>query len=422
MAGWAKRLLAGGFLAAGAFAAMPTANADAPPLKSVEPDSYPDRPAGVKYGRLLYHASLLTGQIWDSNIFSSKDNVVADRILYVRPGLTISTLDPNYKFTFRTSVDHFEYERTPEEGRTDPKADLQGTIKVRRDLEATMALSAARIHEPRSIQRRDLPDNAAEPVPHNQYVARVGIRRLNNRLTSETTLNYENDNYFNVRSTGGTVLNLQGQDRDLLKASHEEELKLSHRLLLFTRQRVITSEYRNMPGKDQRDSIKYEMVSGIEVGFTPLVKGKFSFHFGEEHFFAPSISADPELVYTTELSWSPRRNLRLKGSVARDFGGVNFDLDAAGGRRTRADLVVEYDITRQLFFRTTFAHKHANEAGISTGAKRLEDTYVYKNSLGYQMNRFWSLFLDYAYERREALTATDEFERHVIQAGAVARF
>ena len=422
MAGWAKRLLAGSLLAAGAFASTPAVHAESPPLKSVEPDAYPDRPAGVKYGGLLYQASLLTGHVWDSNIFSSKENVVADRILYVRPGLTVSTLDPNYKFTLRTSIDYFEYERAPEEGRTDPKAALQGTIRMQRDLELVVGLSAARVHEPRSITRRDLPDNAAEPTPHNLYSAKVGVRRLNNALTSETTVSYENDNYANVRSTGGTIINLQGLDRDAMKLSHDEELKLSHRLLLFTRQRVIASEYRNQPAQDQRDSIKYEVVSGIEVGFTPLVKGKFSFQFGEEHFLASAFEADPERVYTGELSWSPRRNLRLRTSFSRDFGGVNFELDSGSGRRTRADLVVEYDITRQLFFRSTLAYKHANEAALTSAAKRLEDTYQYRNSLGYQLNRYWSLFLDYAYERRDALTEVDQFERHVIQAGAVARF
>jgi len=422
MAGWAKKLLARALLAAGVVASVPAVRADSPPLKSTVPESYEDQPAGVKYGRLLYHASLLSGQIWDSNIFSSKENVIADRILFVRPGLTVSTLDPNYKLTFRTSLDYLEYERAPEEGRTDPKADLQGTIRLQRDLEAVFGVSAARIHEPRSITRRDLPDNAAEPTPHNLYTARVGVRRINNALTSETAVSYENDNYANVRSTSGTTINLQGLDRDLMRVSHDEELKLSHRLLLFTRQRVIASEYRNEPGQDQRDSVKYEVVSGIEVGFTPLVKGKFSFHFAEEHFLASSIGADPERAYTTELSWAPRRNLRFKGTFARDFGGVNFQLDAGSGRRTYGDLVVEYDITRQLFFRSTLAYKHANETGITTGGKRLEDTYAYKNSLGYQMNRYWSLFLDYAYERRDALIVTDEFERHVIQAGAVARF
>lgn len=422
MAGSATRLLAGFLLATGLIVSPQVARGDSPPLKTIEPDAYTDQPAGVKYGGLLYHASLMTGHIWDSNIFSSKQNIVADRILYVRPGITVSTLDPNYNFVFRTSFDVLEYERSPAEDRADPKADLQGTIRLQRDLEALVGFSAARINEPRSITRRDLPEDAATPIPHNLYSARVGFRVLRNPLTSTTTFSYENDNYQNVRSNSGTTINLQQLDRDVLKVSHEEELKLSQRLLLFSRQRVIASDYREVVGQLQRDSTKYEVVSGIEVGFTPLIKGKFEFHFAEEHFTAATVDAEPEQVYTTELSWSPRRNLRLKASFARDFGGVNFDLDAAGGRRTRTDLVIEYDITRQLFFRSTLAYKHANEAGITTGTNRVEDTYQMRNSLGYELNRFWSVFLDYAYERRDALNADDEFKRHVIQAGAVARF
>ena len=84
----------------------------------------------------------------------------------------------------------------------------------------------------------------------------------------------------------GTSINLQYLDRDAGKITQETDLSLSHRLLLFSRQRATMTTYRNEPGFIQRDSIKFETVNGIEVGFTPLVKGRFSFHFAEEHFWA----------------------------------------------------------------------------------------------------------------------------------------
>ena len=422
MVGGAGRLLAGAYLATALLVAAQGARGESPPLKSVEPEAYTDQPAGIKYGQLLYHASLVSGTVWDSNIFSSKENVVADRILFIRPGLTVSTLDPNYKFTLRTSIEHLDYEVSPSESRTDAKADLRGTIRVQRDSDVNVGLTAARVTEPRSIQRRDLPEDAAEPVVHNQYAAWVGLRKIFNPVASTTTVTVENDNYFNVRSNSGTSINLQYLDRDVARLSQETELRLSHRLLLFSRQRVSMSTFRNEPGFIQRDSVKFETVNGIEVVFTPLVKGKFSFHFGEEHFWASVIQSDPERIYSAELSWSPHRNVRIKTGFSRDFGGVSFDLDSVGGRRTRADIALEYDITRQLFFRASFAHLHANEASIISGAGRLENTYTYKASLGYELTRFWSLYLDYSYEQRDANISTKEFERQIIQTGVVARF
>jgi hypothetical protein len=401
MVGGAGRLLAGVFLA-GLVVAAQVARGDAPPLASVDVDAYPDRPAGLRYGSLLYHASLVSGTVWDSNIFSSKENVVADRIFYVRPGLTVSTLDPNYRFTLRTAVESLDYDISPAESRTDAKAELRGSIRMQRDSELLVGLVAARVTEPRSVQRRDLPEDAAEPVLHNQYSAWVGLRRIYNPVISTTTVAVDNDNYFNVRSNAGTSINLQYLDRDAGKITQETDLRLSHRLLLFSRQRATMTTYRNEPGFIQRDSIKFETVNGIEVGFTPLVKGRFSFHFAEEHFWANVVESDPERIYSAELAWWPLRNCGSRRALTRDFGGVSFDLDSVGGRRTRADVVLEYDITRQLFFRAGFAHLHANEASIGQGAGRLENTYVFKASLGYECPRFWSVYLDYAYERREA--------------------
>jgi hypothetical protein len=422
MVGGVGKLLAGVCLAIGLLVAARGARGESPPLRSIEPETYSDQPAGIRYGMLLYHASLVSGTVWDSNIFSNKENVVADRILFIRPGLTVSTLDPNYKFTFRASVDHLDYEVSPSENRTSAKADLRGSIRVQRDQEILVGLTAARVAEPRSTLRRDLPEDAAEPVVHNQYSAWVGLRRIFNPVTSTTTMTVETDNYFNVRSNSGTSIDLQYLNHDTAKLSQETELRLSHRLLLFSVQRVNMSTYRNEPGFIQRDSVKFETVNGIEVAFTPLVKGRFSFHFGEEHFRASAIQSDPELIYRAELSWSPQRNVRIKAGFTRDFGGVSFDLDSTGGRRTRADVALEYDITRQLFFRAGFAYLHANESGIISGGGRLEDTYAYKASLGYELTRFWSLYLDYSFDQRNANFSINEFERQVIQTGVIARF
>jgi hypothetical protein len=423
MVGGAGRFLIRVCLATGLLAAAHQARGEGPPLRSIAPDAYSDQPAGIRYGSLLYNASLTSGLAWDTNIFSSKAHVVGDRILVLRPGLTISTLDPNYKFTFRSNLQQLDYESSPSDNRMDGLAELHGNIRVQRDTAIDVGLAAARIMDPRSsILRRDLPENAAAPITHNQYSAWIGLRRNFNPLVSTTTVTVLRDDYYDVQAISGTPINLQYLDRDVARLSQDFEMRVSHRLLLFSRDRVSLNTYRNVQGFIQDDSIKFETVNGIEVGITPLITGIFSFHFGDEHFWADTIQSDPELRYRAELAWSPRRNLRLRAGVLRDFGGTSLTLDSVGGRRTYADFVLEYDITRQLFFRANFIHLHANEASLSSGNARLENTYLYKASLGYQISRYWSWYIDYAYERRDAKIETDEFDRQIVQSGLVSRF
>lgn len=419
----AGRYLAGMLLSTGLLVAAQSARGESPlPLRSIEADAFLDRPEGVKYGSLLFHSYLLSGHIWDSNIFLSKDHIIADRILFVRPGLSVSTLDPNYRFTIRSSLHHLEYDVSPSESRTDARVEMNGTIRAQRDREIDVGSTAARVSEPRSIQRRDLPDNAAEPIVHNMYSAWIALRQMYNPLTSTTTVRVENDNYFNVRSNSGSIINLQNLDRDILRVNQDFDLRLSHRLSLFSQQRLIESTYRNEPGFIQRDSVKYETVNGIELAFTPLIRGRFSFQFGEEHFWADAINAEPERTYAAQLTWSPRRNIRIGSSFSRDFGGISFDLDRTGGRRTRTDVTLDYEITQRLFLRSGFAYLHANETGILTGGGRIEDSYLYKVALGYELARYWTLFVDYSYERRDANPDISSFERQIIQTGVMARF
>jgi len=422
MAGRAARLLAGAVLAIGPIVSGPGVRAESPPLSSVKPDSYPDAPAGLRYGNLLYHASLVSGFAWDSNIYASKADVIGDRIAFIRPGLTISTLDPNRKFTFQASLQHLEYDKVTDETRTDAQASLTGTVRLQRDTWVDVALRADHVHDDRSLQHRDIPDDAAEPVLHNDYAASIALRRDFHPLVSTTAFSFVSNDYFNVRANAGPDINLQHLDRDVYTASHNIDLRLSHRLSLFSRQAVTASVYRKVTGVAPRDSVKLTLVNGIEVAFTPLIKARFSFHYAKEEFDSPAYEAEPERIYSAQVTWSPRRHIRLTASFARDFGGINFDFDAAGGQRTRAGLGLEYDISRQLLFRASFRYQHANEAGITAASNRIEDTYEYKASLGYQANRYWNLSLDYAYEARRALDYFAEFDRHVIQAAATARF
>ena len=59
---------------------------------------------------------------------------------------------------------------------------------------------------------------------------------------------------------------------------------------------------------------------------------------------------------------------------------------------------------------------------MSFGNERLENTYFYKASLGYEITRYWVWYLDYAYERRDANIEPNEFDRQIIQSGLIARF
>ena len=408
-------------LAAGLSLAAPV-RADSPPLRYIAPDAFADKSAGIRQGDLVYHASIATGLIFDSNVFSTASDAVHDRIVFLRPGFIVSTLNPNHKLEFRATLDHLEYDRFVDESRTDPRAELSGRVRVQRDLEIDARVSAAKVHDERSLLRRDLPGNAAEPIAHNQYLTRLGLRRTYNRLVLTTTAAYENENYFNVRSVGGPPINLQSLDRSALKIGQEVELKLSHRLRLFSRVTLDENDYRQVTGFTERDSTKVVVVNGVELAFTPLIKALFMHHYGEERFKASVIQSEPEIYYRAELTWSPLRHLRLRAGAAREFGGVSFDLDASGGRRTRADFNIDYDVARRLFLRGSVSYLHANEAGLALGEKRVEDTYQYRASLGYQLNRHWSLFLNYAVENRDANIETNHLERHIVQAGAVARF
>ena len=68
MVGGAGRFLIRVCLATGLLAAAHQARGEGPPLRSIAPDAYSDQPAGIRYGSLLYNASLTSGLAWDLSL------------------------------------------------------------------------------------------------------------------------------------------------------------------------------------------------------------------------------------------------------------------------------------------------------------------------------------------------------------------
>ena len=239
---------------------------------------------------------------------------------------------------------------------------------------------------------------------------------------STTTVTVVNDNYYNVRSNAGTPINLQYLDRDVARITQEIDLRLSHRLLLFSRERVSMSTTATCRASSRTNSVKFETVNGIEVGFTPLITGRFSFQFGEEHFWDNTIQSDPERIYRAELA-GRRPQCQDQGRLCARFRRRQPRRSTRSAAGAPAPTSCSNTISRAScsFAPTSFTCMPTSRASArATGGSRIPTCY--KASLGYEITRYWSWYLDYAYERRDAKVEINEFERQIIQTGIVTRF
>lgn len=405
----------------GLVGSAPFAAADPLPLTPIAPDVGLEPSLGIRYGGLIYRPTIATGIINDSNILYSNTNAARDWVFFVRPGLSIATTDPNYRFVLRTDIEHLEYRESDADSRTNATATLDGTVRAARDLEFDVGASARHANDQRTATRRDLPTNLAEPAPHDAYSSRLAMRSFFRPVISTLAVDYATDSYSSVRSVTGSIVDLRFLDRDMLTVSHKTEVPFSQRFRFVNRVAWIETDYRNVPLVVPRDSSKVEVSNGVEVVFSPVLRGDFTFLYGKSDFTSPLIVADPENFYTLNLIWQPRSYFTLRFNAAREFGGVNFEQDFGAGRRTRLGVTMDYGITRRLTWRAGFNYVHANGDNL-LGATRVEDQYVYNTSLGYAVNDRVSLFLDYNLENYNSTISAEQYDRQVIQAGVIARY
>jgi hypothetical protein len=99
-------------------------------------------PAGVRLGSFLFYPSLTTAPFYDSNIFATSRNAIADSGIIMSPRLTAASQFSRHALDVEIGADRFRHRRQRSEDRTDLFASAKGRLDIRRDTVALATLEA----------------------------------------------------------------------------------------------------------------------------------------------------------------------------------------------------------------------------------------------------------------------------------------
>lgn len=371
-------------------------------------------PVGVRLGSFLFHPSLTTAPFYDSNIFATSRNAIADSGIIMSPRLTAASQFSRHALDLEIGADRFRYRRQRSEDRTDLFAGARGRLDIRRDTVALATLDASLRHEDRGSP--DSPALAAEPIPVKRLGGTATINRTFNRFGLSLGTGLHGADYQDVPRIGGGTLDQDFRDHLIYSLGGRGTYAWSPGQRIFADVRYNWRRYRN-PGPVPFDSQGFAAHAGLEFALTALLHGELGLGYFRQEYESRLLADAEGPSYLANLIWNvtPLMTVTVTGErQVRDGTGAG----AAGRIDSSFQAVLDYELLRNLIISPSLRFAHEDYVGLARTDTVLESGL----KLQYLVNRFFAVGAEYLFTTRDSNVTGADYVRHQASIHATAQF
>lgn len=284
-----------------------------------------EKPDGIEVGSFLVLPEFAVTQMYDSNIFATRDNEVDDTLTILYPSLSAESTWNRHELTLSAGGAFAQYYSNNDEDYDDYWADIDGRYdySARTNLFGGAGLSSQ--HEDRSSPDASLAGK--KPTTYDSIQAYGGISHQFDRATLRFGGTFERLDFENV-----TNLNNDDRDRDLLGAGARVTYRINKRYDLFLQGVWDKRDYDEQPDDNgfRRDSDGYRATAGVKLRFSNRLRGEAELGALRQDYDDSRFSTVNKPDFGGRLSWlaSPRTRVaaRLDRSLEEStlFGASSY--------------------------------------------------------------------------------------------------
>lgn len=364
---------------------------------------------GARAGAFRILPRIEIGALFDDNVYATDGGERSDTIYRVAPSILLSADTSRYRWDIRADLEHLEYDKFEDEGRTNYGAGTTFRTEVVRDTAITGRLNYDVSHEDRGDPNSVTAN--VEPVKFKAFDTGIGFERVASRAIFGLDAGYKNLNFNDVRRNNGTIENSDDRDRDLAQIGGKIGYEFSPGYNFLVRAAYDTVGY-DQPVDDQgfdRDSKGFRVTGGIAFELTRVLTGDIFAGYISRNYDDARFETINEPTFGAGLNWSPSELTTVRISADRTiqetvFQGYNGYVD------TNAAVRIEHELTRQLTLNGGVRYaknKYVRSVG-STSPRRSDDITGASVGLRYAVNRMLYAAAGYEYSNRDSnLPATD---------------
>lgn len=365
----------------------------------------PNDAGSIRLGRLLATPSLETGTRYDSNIFQSDTNPTRDVITTLTPHLTLQGdwrvfhlhLSAGGELGFFADSSNDDYQDL--ELRTAGSLDLGAT-----SLEGGVELKRA--HDPRGSN--DVPTSATKPVIYRDVTAQIGGRHVTNGLHYESQFALRRLEFEDSTARNGSVIRNDDRNRLELRETLRILLPLDPKREAYGEVTFNQRQYDRTPddGGRIRDSAGYQMLGGIRLDLTDLIRADLAAGWMSQAYADPAFGDIADYTLRGDFDWSLTRLTNITFNAARTVrettqlgasGILGFDIGTGISHELRRGLTVSLstDYRAETFQQTT----------------RRDNTRHFGLGIRYDLNRFAEIDGGLGYDQRNSNSAGEDYDR-----------
>ncbi|MBY0380663.1 MAG: outer membrane beta-barrel protein [Xanthobacteraceae bacterium] len=382
------------------------------PVKKRQQPGY--EPVGIRYGSWMFNPALISGGLFDSNVFSSNTTKQSDFAAIVEPTLRAHTLWERHGIDLKLDAQSMIYDQFSSLNQNNISLKGNGWYDVSRDLKVLGSFQVAHLNE--GVGTLSSPANAISPTPYNLYSGDVAVRKEFNRLAVSTGIGVASYDYQSTRAQDGTTINQDGRDGQIYRTYGRVDYAISPLLGWFT---AVEGNQRNLRGTPGHtlNSEGYRALAGITLGVPSLLSGEIGGGYVSQHFDDPTIGTIEGPSYHVKVTWSPTRLLDVHAK-AEQLVTETSTTSSSGVLANAYQVGADYELLRNVVISATGGFENDKFFGQTRNDKVISTDERIK----YLLNRFAAISLYHRYTDRESDISAFSYQKHQVGINVTAQF
>jgi hypothetical protein len=389
----------------------PVAPEDTPVKNRQQPEF---QAIGIRAGDWMFDPSVTAGTLFDSNVYSTPNNVQSDIAARVGAALNARSLWERHGLNLQLWAQSLMYAHHPGLNEDDASLRAMGHYDIDHATQILGTFQVAYLHD--QVGTLTSPTNAIEPTPYGYLSGDVALRREFGRFTASVGTRTDGYDYGSVRAKDGSIIDQSSRDGAITTAYSRIDYAFSDKSAVFT---SYEHNWRNLRGTPTQSlsSTGDRMLAGIDIEISRLIRGEFAAGYQSQRFDAASIGTIEGPAYRAIVTWSPLRTVDVHFNYEQIVTEAS-DTSVTGIFAKAAKAGVDYEFRPNVILSTEASY----ERDRFFGEPRIDNVYGVDTQVKYLLNRITSLSLHYRYTKRDSNIAADSFNKHEIALGVTAKF
>lgn len=383
------------------------------PVKARQQPGY--EPVGIRQGSWMFNPSLMTGALYDSNVFASNTTKRADVAAVIEPTLRAHTLWERHGLDLKLDAQSMVYNENSSLDQNNVSLKGAGWFDVAHDMVVLGSFQVAHLNE--GVGSLSSPSNAVTPTPYNLYSGDISVRKEWNRFSASLGGSIDSYDFQSARAQDGTVINQDGRDGQIYALHGRVDYAFSPVLGWFGGVEVNQRNIRGVPSQTL-DSNGYRALTGVTIELGRLIKGEFGAGYVEQRFDSPLIGVVAGPAYRARLTWSPTRLLDIHVK-AEQLVTQTSDTSSTGVLANAVQIGADYELKRNVILSVSGAYETDHFYGLPA---RKDHVITTNASVKYVMNRFAAISAYHRYTDRQSDIPTFSYDKHQVGLNVTAQF